>query len=1090
MKKILNSLFLTLPLASAVVLPNLNIHQQTIGLSKLLNDKVDKPSFISDVGYNIENELKNNLDDNYSEFKKTLDNNEKEKMFNYKFKSNFDAPDMSNTLNESLATMNLNTKFINFNNFSYVAEKDSIVKDNISLSFDINNLGFKKRNINIKYDEIKPFISIQNINRNNIINNAFYTLEQYNFDLFTNYNSSSSEGDFELFSNEEKIDQLFTKNISFPGQATGRDYMTIPVVFDGLQYNNINSMINDIGIDNIDKITIGGISFSPYSLPKRLFGTGYTTGGQWVFRPGPSGYPEKVWVPGHYISEYYIDNNHYSSGWVHKYEIVLKEKYIEKLSLLPKVDILDNVKIENTYINVVSSSNVSKMLKIDLDDANKYSNDGFVWTQKPKIKFSFNEELLVPAYELFKLKELYNHIENILYENNNLSSREIKSLRNLEVSIANRSDTYLNFSKQLNDLFSIGKEIPYRPNEKKLEIYENYESVDGYGVVVSDNINEWDEQWNVIVSTFKNYDIVANYLTPDSKNVKSIKIWSKDDKKFNDIFAVNNPNGNENYIYIVDLISQNNASWKSNSISQVKYDARFENIKINNNGIFCYDFLYRENAKNYQSFDIETRKLDSRSIQIPINKYASEVVLADNNLVDASGGEILHALNNVIKTDSDKKIFSQVSTINDDTNISRFSNWNDGLDYFGIPHLRNGRPFNEKGYPSFSRNNSDGIFYVIAKIDNWKLDGDKGNNFASGDFSKKFVDSLRSNKDIFELNLFNNSGNQGFFLIKVKSNKTTTNINPINDLETWDPNFIDASTIKSDMRNPLNIFNTDLNNANLLNFFKNKNNLNLLIKRESKEIDNGTKIETTIEETYSIDRDRNFTLLLDNFGGTFTQDYYLYEEGLNDDNYQRGDIPSLEQDFLKKVFYSYWNNHDGDIGKIVYRYEDGSVSPYEKRYKYVLNKEYDLYVKENGSYYSEYTKEYNAYIKNKDKNNFSLDIKIGDIIDMYEKQYSENSNDLLKNEWLSKGDSVDKYIKNNFNSIKKEIEIINNGNSGISNNSQASKINTGALVGGVTSGILVLIIVILIFLFWRSNKKRKLLFGDVDNEKNDSKGDK
>lgn len=1090
MKKILNSLFLTLPLAGAAIVPSLNIYKQQIISSKVLENINHSSLFSNNVGYNIENELKNNLTNGNSGFQKILDDNEKSKIFDYKFNSNFDATITSNVLDETLAKMSFNRKIINFNNFSYINQKDSIIKDNISISFDFNNLGFKKRNVNIKYDDIKPFISVENINRNKVINNGFYTLEQYDFDLFTNYNSSSQKGDFILFSNEEKIEKLFTKKILFPGQVTFRDYMSIPVVFDGKQYNNVSSMISDIGIDVIDRITIGGISFSPYSLPKKLYGTGYTTAGQWVLRPASNGYTEKVWVPGRYTSKYYIDDNSYSSGWVHNYEITLKQKYNEKLSLLPKISIIDSKENKNSYVNVITSSNVSKMLKIDLEKSNKYSNNGSVWTEKPKLKFSLNEELLIPAYELFKLKELHNYIEDILTSNNNLSNREIKSLRNLDISIMNRSDTYSNFNKQLNDLLTNGKDIPYKPNEKKLEIYDIYESIDGYGVVVSDNINEWDEQWNVIVSTFENNDIVANYLTPDSKNVKSIKIWSKESKKFNDIFAVNNPNGNENYIYIRDLISQNNASWKSNSISQVKFNTGFDNVKINSNGFFCYDFLYRENAKNYQLFDIETRKLDSRSIQIPTNKYASEVVLADNNFVDASGGEILQALNNVIKTDSNRKVFSQVSTINDDTNITRFSNWNDGLDYFGIPHLKNGRPFNERGYPSFSRNNSDGIFYVIAKIDNWKLDGDKVNNFASGDFSKKFVDSLRSNKDIFELDLFNNSGNQGFFLIKVKSNLTTTNINPINDLETWNPNFTDSSKIRDDIRNPLNIFNTDLNNINLLNFFKDKNNLNLSTISETKEIDDGTKIETTIKETYSIDRNKNFTLLLDSFGGIFTQDYYLYEEGLNDDNYQRGEIPSLEQDFLKKVFYSFWNNHDGDIGKIVYRYEDGSTSPYEKRYKYALKDEYDLYIKENDSYYSEYTKEYSAYIKNKGKNSFSLDIKIGEIINMYEDQYSENNNELLKNEWLRKKDDTQEYIKKNFTSVRKEVQNKNDGNSQTNSGKQISNVNTGALVGGVSSGILILIITLLLFLFWRSNKKRRMLFGDVDVEKKDSKGDK
>lgn len=170
MKKILNSLFLTLPLAGAAIVPSLNIYKQQIISSKVLENMTHSSLFSNNVGYNIENELKNNLTNGNSGFQKILDDNEKRKIFDYKFNSNFDATITYNVLNETLAKMSFNRKIINFNNFSYINQKDSIIKDNISISFDFNNLGFKKRNVNIKYNDIKPFISVENINRNKVIN--------------------------------------------------------------------------------------------------------------------------------------------------------------------------------------------------------------------------------------------------------------------------------------------------------------------------------------------------------------------------------------------------------------------------------------------------------------------------------------------------------------------------------------------------------------------------------------------------------------------------------------------------------------------------------------------------------------------------------------------------------------------------------------------------------------------------------------------------------------------------------------------------------------------------------------------------------
>lgn len=144
MKKMLNSLFLTLPLAGTAIVPSLNIYKQQIIWSKVLEKTTHSSLFSNNVGYNIENELKNNLTNGNSGFQKILDDNQKRKIFDYEFNSNFDATITSNVLDETLAKMSFNRKIINFNNFSYINQKDSIIKDNISISFDFNNLGFKK----------------------------------------------------------------------------------------------------------------------------------------------------------------------------------------------------------------------------------------------------------------------------------------------------------------------------------------------------------------------------------------------------------------------------------------------------------------------------------------------------------------------------------------------------------------------------------------------------------------------------------------------------------------------------------------------------------------------------------------------------------------------------------------------------------------------------------------------------------------------------------------------------------------------------------------------------------------------------------
>lgn len=768
------------------------------------------------------------------------------------------------------------------------------------------------------------------------------------------------------------------------------------------------------------------------------------------------------------------------------YQIEQSEKitsYVEYLSLIPN-SILRNEEFNNiNEFKVVNNIDAFKLLKINLNLNNTYSNNGSVWSKAPELSFGVNEDLLVPAYELYKLKELHNTIQDDLAKNT-LTKQQRISLNNLYISLQNRTDTYKNFKQKYDDLFSTGKNIPYDSNTNYISLYNEYVSNDGYGVEISSDINNWDEQWNIITSLFKSNDIYMNYSTPNSTEIKSAKIWDKKTKKFNPITATSNENRNENFIKLSSMEVKNGLSSSLYNPSEIKYDTTYTNITKGNNGQLIYNFLYRQSAKNYQNFDITTRSIDSRSIQLPFDKYASEVVKSDNDFVDPTGGEVLKALNSVIKSDVDTEVFSQASTINDDTNINRFTNWNDALDYFGIPHTESGRVYDELGRPSFSRNDSDGIFYTLAKINGWKLDEDTDNSIASGNFSQKFVQSLRTNKDIYELDLFNKTGNQGWFLVKVKSNKTTTSINPINDLESWNPTYTDTNSISTDIRNPLNIFNTSTNNQNIINFFKNTNNLSLKTEQTVIDSEDGYRSIITTTNTYSIDKNKEFELKLDKFGGTFTHDYWAYENGMTNDGYEMGEHPTLEQDFLKKVFNSYWNESVDNDGKIVYRYEIKSPIGNQKKYTYVLKDQYQLNLEEDMSYYSKYIVKYDAYITNKSKTSeFNLNTTIGNIIDMFEKQYSNNSNEALKNEWSANKQKINEYIEKNLNSTTTKTEI--KPQQEPVTNSASKNITPVAL--GISVPILLLVIGAMIAYIVYSKIRQKKYFDSFNEEPKNNK---
>lgn len=256
--------------------------------------------------------------------------------------------------------------------------------------------------------------------------------------------------------------------------------------------------------------------------------------------------------------------------------------------------------------------------------------------------------------------------------------------------------------------------------------------------------------------------------------------------------------------------------------------------------------------------------------------------------------------------------------------------------------------------------------------------------------------------------------------------------------------------------------NTPENLATIQDFFKDKNNLKKDTKTKTEVLEDKKEYLITTT-TYSIDKTKTINLSLENgFGGTFTQDYKSYLDN-QIIGFQNSEVPSLEYDFLEKVYHSHLNfaNNETGSGKLVSRrLLNLSGSP---RYEYKLNDKYELKLTKNDNYISNINYEYTAYIVDKGSNKFSYPITVKELTSIFDYQYNNDRSE-LKEEYLKRiekqKEDIEKLTDVKRDEIKPSIPDTPTTKPSIPDlpsTPQTQSNTAGAVIGGTIAGLVIAI---------------------------------
>lgn len=643
--------------------------------------------------------------------------------------------------------------------------------------------------------------------------------------------------------------------------------------------------------------------------------------------------------------------------------------FAESIRINPN-SILDNNRL-NRILNfqTFNSYKLNKLIKLNLNDENRYLNNGNIFNKAPELNFSINDKYFKPAYELFELKKILTEIDKKLLDKNTSLSM-FNNLEILKNNILKLNSRLSDYKKDFREIIELNKNI-LKNDDKILDFFQNF----NIEQEISTDYKNWDEAWFSFILLFKNIDIKIKYDTPIKKDITQ-KIWDK--TKFIPIKALNNSDQNNNYIKIksIEIEANNNIENEVIKNLNISYDNSFKNIKKEKDDkgnviSILYRFNFRENALNFQNGKTNLKNQNNEHIEIDIKKYVLEILNSDQTeFLDEK--EILNSLNSVFT--SETNLFSSISFLNI-KDLGFYKNLEEALSYFEIS-----RSLNE----NFT-NNDEGVFYAIATIDKWRFKNDNDNINGSGDFSKKFIEEFKSNINIFELIPNDQIKNEGYFLIKLKSKKTETKLKNNYKSVFWKnknlKNFEKNDDIFKDKNNPLLFLNTQDNKIRIENFLENKNNL----KFEIQNINDNEKIKK-----YFYDENKNISLEInDGFNGIFTNN-----ENEEDDK--------LDQIFLKKLYESDLNFSFTDNPKFVQKLNNGT---------YTLNNLYELKINKISGY------EFNANLVNRNEKKLTYNISLIELKSLFDKAYLNDFSN-FKNTYLS---FINLYNEK-LNTINKEVK--------------------------------------------------------------------
>ncbi|MGL5640043.1 MAG: hypothetical protein ACRDCD_00055, partial [Mycoplasmoidaceae bacterium] len=446
-----------------------------------------------------------------------------------------------------------------------------------------------------------------------------------------------------------------------------------------------------------------------------------------------------------------------------------------------------NASSSNFIIDLFSSKNSSDIIKtflsINLPQMEQNPNNASgIWNKNDLIKNNYGT--------IFKFSD------------------DLKLLKFISEYSKSNNDNFFNHKNELKSL------------EKKLiqsKIIKQKNNNESYSV---DEINLLYER---IIGWFKNNEIIANISINGSEG-KDYVIWNGN--SFLNEYDFLNVNSNKNTLNIkVNYIENKLKSFESKVLAgNSKTSDVFGEYKIN----------YRN---DFSEKDIEIKNSFNKCIPIKLDANVEDILIHDGqNVIFVNNNDLANFINDILNQEIEKDLFKNIELF--DYLKHTFYNIDEVLRNFNI--YENRKTINHKP------NNDDGIFYVVATIPKWNTI-DTVNNY-NGNFNIQdkinFIKNVNKNSiNIMELVSNNEEDTNGYFLLKIRTNKTNylKNFNylfKVNYIEENSNNFF------------TNIINKKFKNIEIINDVMIEGITHEKINKELKEKDIWKNIKNNFENLF------------------------------------------------------------------------------------------------------------------------------------------------------------------------------------------------------------------------------------------------
>lgn len=472
-----------------------------------------------------------------------------------------------------------------------------------------------------------------------------------------------------------------------------------------------------------------------------------------------------------------------------------------------------------------------------------------------------------------------------------------------------------NFSNNPNDIFITPPTITLNFDWDKLLVIRRLSHEYINNINNSNNFYYYFLWTKLIPLYFINNNITASLTNGEVTN--RITLWE------NNIFITN------------ELIIQNNSNKQINTLTnfkELKNGSSFkEEILFNNSFSDITSISYKNNEIIFNfvcrpSFLKIENYLEMKDILLlSWNRYASELVDEYKNIYDTKG--MLDFLNSQIRI-KEGKLFSEVFTFND-INFDKFINFDSDIKKWGI------EIFNNNYYlPTYNEN---GQIFFLVKIKNWKFNNDFDYDAFQGDYSKDFKHKLIQHDNFIYLNQKDHFSNDGYFIVKVLTNKIISIVDENDSHTFWKLNSVsNLSKIKEHFLNSSSYITTLANNSDF--------------------------VFTTQTYLTSINKELNINMALDN---PIVLDYF---------NANKNNFGNPVNNILAMIYTLPLNSAASDENKIVLKNND----------TYFLNDKYKLDIK------SLISNKFEIYISNTNNNKFDFVLSTQEMLDLLYNTLNQN----------------------------------------------------------------------------------------------------